>query len=100
MKNIVKKVTAAWRKVPRAIRSGWITAWVAFLSTIVAIGTNLLPALVDLITTHDYAKFAEHLSTSATLSVSAVNAFLAGVVNAIYRWLRPIEQSYRTPPSD
>lgn len=100
MRKIIEKITFAWRKVPRAIRSGWITAWVAFVSTLLAIGTNLLPALVELITTHDYARFAEHLSTAATLAVAAVNSLLAGIVNAVYRWLRPIEQSYRTPPGD
>lgn len=100
MKKIAQTVTDVWRKAPKAIRSGWITAWIAFVSTLLAIGTNLLPALVELVTTHDYAKFAEHLSIAATLAVAAVNSLLAGIVNAVYRWLRPIEQSYLIPSDE
>jgi hypothetical protein len=98
--KVVDAFTRFWRKIPRPIRSGWITAWIAFVGTILTITTSLLPHVVELITTHDYAAFSDHLSVTATLSIAAVNSFFAGCLNAVYRWLRPIADAYKLTPDD
>lgn len=97
-KSIVDRFTRLWRRVPRAIRSGWVTAWVTFVGSLLTIVTNLFPAILDLITTRSPAAFYEQLSVSVTLAISAVSGLLFGVVNAIYRWIRPIADAYQIEP--
>jgi uncharacterized membrane protein len=92
------KLINFWRKIPRALRSGIITAWVTFVGTLVAILTNLLPDLADAISSGNYEPFYESLKFGSAAAISAVTAFFSGVVNAIYRWIRPIADAYKTDP--
>ena len=92
------KLTALWRRVPKPVRAGWITAWITFLSTMLTIATGLLPELATAIGDRNFAPFYNSLNFAATAAVSAATAFLAGLVNAAYRWLKPIEEAYRTDP--
>lgn len=98
LERTYEKLQVLWRRVPKPIRSGWITAWVTLGATFLSIVTTLLPELANAVSTRDFEPFYDSLSVAATLAVSAVTAFFAGLVNAIYRWLRPIEQAYQTPP--
>jgi ABC-type Fe3+ transport system permease subunit len=99
--TIKDKVTQIWRATPRAIRSGWITAWVTFTGVLLTILTGLLPALAEAISTRNFEPFYDSLNLAAAAAVSAVTGFVSGIVNAIYRWLRPIADSYKTaPPAD
>lgn len=101
MKQLTEKITAIWRSIPRAIRSGWITAWVTFTGTLLTILTSLLPELANAISTKNFEPFYNGLSNSAALAIAAATGFFSGLVNAVYRWLRPIAQAYQTtPPKD
>lgn len=101
MSKLTARITAIWRKIPSAIRSGWVTAWVAFTGTLLTIVTGLLPVLANSISSKNFQPFYDALSTSASLSVSAATGFIAGVVNGIYRFVKPIEQAYnQTPPKE
>lgn len=95
---MLDKLRAFWRKVPKPLRSGWITAWVAFTGTLFTIAVGLLPKLANAISSKNFEPFYDDLNASATLAISAVTGFVSGCVNAIYRWVRPIEQAYRTDP--
>lgn len=90
------KLTNFWRKIPKALRSGIITAWVVFVGTLFAILTNLLPLLADAISSGNYEPFYESLKLASAAAISAVTAFFSGLVNAIYRWVKPIEDAYKT----
>jgi hypothetical protein len=81
------QLTALWRRIPKPIRAGWIA-------------TGLLPELATAISSRQFGPFYNSLNIAATAALSAVTAFLAGCVNAIYRWAKPIEESYRTSPPD
>lgn len=96
--KIKTSLTAFWRKVPKPLRSGWITAWVTFTGTALAIVVGILPVLAEAISTGNYQPFFDHLSVAATLAISAATGFFSGLVNAIYRWINPIAQAYRTDP--
>lgn len=99
MDSLTTKITAIWRKIPTAIRSGWITAWVVFTGTLLTIGVGLLPKLAESISTRNFEGFLDSLSLGASAALSAATAFVSGLVNTIYRVLRPIEQAYaQTPP--
>jgi hypothetical protein len=100
MKNIAEKITTIWRKIPRAIRSGWITAWVTFTGTLLTILVGLLPQLANAISSKNFEPFFDALSTSSTLAISASLGFVSGLVNALYRWARPIELAYKMPPAN
>lgn len=100
MNRIIDWFTRTWRKVPRAVRSGWITAWIVFTGGLLSIVTSLLPTLANAISTKDFAPFFDSLSLAYTASLSLALAFVSGLVNSIYRWLKPIEQAYRTDPPD
>jgi hypothetical protein len=92
------QIKAFWRKVPKPLRSGWITAWVVFTTALFSLAVGLLPALANAITTKNFEPFYDSLSLATTAGYSAALAFLSGLVNAVYRWIRPIEQAYRTDP--
>lgn len=94
----MNQLTALWRRVPKPLRSGWITAWVTFVSTLLTIGVGLLPKLAEAISSRNFEGFYDSLSLGATAAISAATAFVAGCVNAIYRVLKPIEEAYRTDP--
>lgn len=94
------KITGVWRSLPKPVRSAWITAWVTFTGTVLTIAVGLLPLLANAISTKDFEPFFDALSSGATLAISAVLGFVSGLVNGIYRWIRPIEQAYQTTPKD
>lgn len=100
IKRLGRKIQQLWRKTPRAIRSGWITAWATFTGSIVSILTGLLPQLSNAITTENFDPFYNSLSVGLAAGVSAALAFCVGIVNSVYRWARPIEKAYQTPPGD
>lgn len=95
MNQLTAKVTAFWAKVPNAIRSGWITAWITFVGSLLSIVTGLLPKLSEAISSGNFDTFYESLSLGLTAVVSASLGFFAGIVNGVYRWLQPIENSYK-----
>ena len=86
-----------WRRVPPSIRSGWITAWITFIGGLVSILTGLLPTLADAISTGNFDTFFDALSLGYAAAVSAALAFLVGLLNTLFRWLRPIADAYRPP---
>lgn len=90
------QIKTFWRSIPTAIRSAWITAWVTFVASLFAILTSLLPKLADAISSKNFEPFYNSLSTEANIAISAALAFFAGLVNGIFRWLKPIEEAYRT----
>lgn len=90
------KLINFWRKIPKALRSGIITAWVVFVGTLFAILTNLLPVLADAISSGNYEPFFDSLKFASAAAISAVTAFFSGLVNALYRWIKPIEDAYKT----
>lgn len=92
------QIKAFWRKIPTAIRSAWITAWVTFTGALLTILTGLLPELANAISSKNFEPFLNSLNTGATLAISAALGFVSGLVNGIFRWLKPIEQAYRTDP--
>jgi hypothetical protein len=92
------QLTALWRRIPKPIRAGWITAVITFASTALTILTSVLPELASAISSRNFTPFYDSLSLASTAILSAVTAFLAGLVNVVYRWLKPIEESYRTMP--
>lgn len=96
MNTLLLRLRAAYRRLPSPIRSGWVTAWVTFTGTILALATSLLPTLATAITTRDFAPFLESLALSTQAAFSAVLALAAGVVNAVYRSIRPVERAYVT----
>lgn len=96
----MNKIKAIWRKIPKPIRSGWITAWVTFTGSLITIAVGLLPVLANAISTKDFKPFFDALNAGATVAISAALGFVSGLVNAIYRWARPIEQAYRTDPPE
>lgn len=98
MSKLIDKVRAVWRRVPKPIRSGWITAWVTFTGTLLTILTGLLPVLANAISERNFEPFYDALGNGAAVAISAATGFVSGCVNAIYRWVRPIEQAYRTDP--
>ncbi|MCA1806559.1 MAG: hypothetical protein LC687_01655, partial [Actinobacteria bacterium] len=98
--NITDTMRTFWRRVPRAIRSGWITAWVTFTGSLLSILTGLLPQLANAITTKNFEPFYNSLSFGFAAGISAALAFFAGVVNSFYRWLSPIAQAYQMPPGE
>lgn len=85
-----------YRKLPAAIRSGWVTGWVTFTGTVLALATSLLPTLATAITTRDFGPFLDGLALSTQAAFSAVLAFGAGIVNSLYRFWRPVEKAYVT----
>lgn len=95
MKKITTAVKGFWAKIPNAIRSAWITAWITFIGSVLSIVTGLMPRLSDAISTGNFQPFYDSLSLGYTAAVSAVLAFFAGLVNGVYRWLQPIQNSYR-----
>lgn len=96
----VWRVRVLWRRVPPALRSGWITAWITFTGSLLSILTGLFPLLAESISTGDYAEFFDAVSLASAAAVSAAAAFGAGVLNAVWRWLRPIADAYQTPPGE
>lgn len=98
IRNTADRVRAVWRRIPVALRSGWITAWVTFFGTITAILTGLLPKLAESISSGNFEPFFDALSLGYAAAVSAAAAFGAGVVNAVWRWLRPLSAAYQTAP--
>ena len=97
LKNFWNKIQVTYSKLPNAVRAAWNTAWITFTATFLTILVGLLPALVDAITNRDLTGLADDLSLAATAATAAVTAFLVGVINGLYRWLNPIENSYRQP---
>jgi hypothetical protein len=91
----MESIRSFWRKLPKPVRSAWITAWVTFVAALLTIVTSLLPELANAISEHNFDPFFDRLHTDSATALSAALAFFAGLVNGIYRWLRPIEQSYR-----
>lgn len=101
MTEVWNRVREWYKRLPSAIRAAWNTAWIVFVGMMLTILTNLLPAVADLISTRDTEAFYDSLSVAATAAVSAATAFLVAIVNAIYRWLRPVENSYtRDTPAE
>ena len=95
------RLTAFWRSIPKPLRAGWVTALVTFVSTLFTIATGVLPELATAISARNFEPFYESLNLASTTAVSAVTAFLAGCVNVLWRYLKPIEEAYRTdPPAD
>lgn len=84
-----------WRKLPTAVRSAWITAWVTFTGALLTILVGLLPELANAISSKNFEPFFDNLNTSATLAISAALGFVSGLVNGIFRWLKPIEEAYK-----
>ena len=101
MTKLTSRIRAVWLKIPSAIRAGWVTAWVAFTGTLFAIATGLLPVLANAVGSKNFEPFYDALSTSATLALSAASGFLVGLLNAVYRWIKPIERAYnQNPPKE
>ena len=96
MKALLLRIRAAYRRLPAAIRSGWVTAWVTFTGTLIALGTSLLPTLATAITTRDFDPFLDSLALSTQAAFSALLALGAGIVNTLYRFWRPVERAYVT----
>jgi hypothetical protein len=88
-------VVAFWRRIPKPIRSAWITAWVVFTGALLSIVTSLLPELANAISEHNFEPFFDRLHTDSAAALSAALAFVAGLVNGVYRYLKPIEESYK-----
>lgn len=95
---LVIRVRAVWRKIPTALRSGWITAAVTFVGAIATITAGILPLLANAIATRNFEPFFDSLSLASTAAVSAALAFVSGLVNAIWRWFSPIADAYKTTP--
>lgn len=93
---MITRIRSAYRRLPSAVRAGWVTAWVTFVGTLLALATSLLPVLADAITTRSFDTFLSSLALSTQAAFSALLALAAGIVNALYRWLRPIEAAYTT----
>lgn len=100
LRNALDRARQAWRRVPTAIRSGWITAWVTFTGTLLTILTGLLPRLAEAISSGNYTGFFDALGLGWAAAVAAATGFVAGLVNAVYRWLVPISTAYRTPSGE
>lgn len=98
----MNQIKAFWRRLPKPVRSAWITAWIVFTGALLSIVTNLLPELANAISEHNFEPFFDRLHADSAAALSAALAFVAGLVNGIFRWLRPIEQAYRTdvPPNN
>lgn len=94
---IVERARTIWRRVPPAIRAGWITAWLTFVGAMLSIVTGLLPRLAESISTGNFDPFFDALSLGYTAAVSASAAFCVGILNTLWRWLRPIADAYQTP---
>jgi hypothetical protein len=84
------RIRAAWRSLPPAIRSGVITALVTFAGALCVAVLGLLDAVRQWLETGDPIDYG--VATKA--AVSAVIALASGVVNAIYRAIRPPALSY------
>ncbi len=94
----MNKLTALWRRVPKPVRAGWITAWITFVGVLLSTLTGLLPALMEFISTGNEEAFFQRIDSASTVVVGAAIGFVVGCLNAAYRWLKPIEESYRTQP--
>jgi hypothetical protein len=89
------QIVAFWRKLPTALRSAWITAWVTFVASLFAIATSLLPKLAEAFTSRNFDPFYDSLGAQANVAVSAALALVAGIINGVFRWVKPIEEAYR-----
>lgn len=89
------QVRVFWRKLPTAVRSAWITAWVVFIGSLLTIAVGLLPKLAEAVSSKNFEPFYDSLSLEANAAVSAALAFVSGLINGIYRWVKPIEESYQ-----
>lgn len=96
MKKVIEQVRTIWRKVPKALRSAWITAWVTFVGAMLSIITGLLPVLANAVSTKDFQPFFDSLIVGWTAALSAALGFVAGLVNGIWRALVPIDKAYQT----
>ena len=86
-----------YRSLPQAIRAAWNTAWITFVGSMLMILTSVLGSLTEVLGSGNYEAFYDHLSFLATALLSAVFAFLIGVLNALYRFIKPVETSYNLP---
>jgi len=92
------QIVAFWRKLPTAVRSAWITAWVAFTGTLLSILVGLLPVLAEAVSSKNFERFYDSLNLGAAAAISAATGFVSGLINGIYRWIKPIEEAYRKDP--
>lgn len=99
IKNAWSWVRTKYSALPGAIRAAWNTAWITFLAMMMTILTDLLGALTDAIGSGSYETFYDQLNLAGSAVVSAATAFLVGVLNAVYRWIRPVEASYPNQPT-
>jgi hypothetical protein len=77
-------------RLPTWLRAAIITSAQAFAGTVLALFLAVVPELLGWIN----GGTIPDLATYAKLLAGAVAAFVTGVVTAIYRKLKPIEQSY------
>lgn len=96
IKSWILRARAAYRRLPAAIRSGWVTGWVTFTGTLLTLATGLLPTLATAITTRNFDPFLDSLAISTSAAFSAALGFIAGAVNTLYRFWRPVDQAYVT----
>lgn len=98
LNRIVTRARVVWRKIPTALRSGWITAAVTFVGALATITVGILPVLANAIASRNFEPFFDSLSLGSTAAVSAALAFVSGLGNTVWRWARPIAAAYQTTP--
>ncbi len=94
MRILIANIRDGYDRIPTPIRAGWTTAWLTFVGVLLTIVTGLLPVLAEAISSGDFAPFYQSLTLAYSAALAAVSALAAGIVNAVYRWLRPIANSY------
>jgi len=94
IKGMARTVRDLYNRLPTAVRAAWTTAWLTFIGALLAIITGLLPLFADAISTREFDTFYDSLSIAASAAVAAASALAAGIVNGLYRWMRPISNSY------
>lgn len=85
-------------RLPSAVRSGWVTGWVAFVGALITIAAGLLPELANAVSSRNFEPFFDRLSIASNAAVSAAFGFVAGCVNTLYRAVRPIARAYPEVP--
>ena len=87
----MNKIGAAFRKLPSWLRAAIVTGWSTFVA---AVALPLLGFIDDLQVWIAGNGEPPNVSQLGRLLAAAVLAFVAGVVNAVFRYFRPAETAY------
>lgn len=89
--TLFRKIGAAFGRLPSWLRAAINTGWATFVA---AVALPLLGFLGDLQVWITGAGEPPDVTQLGRLLAAALLAFVAGVVNAVFRYFKPVEQAY------